>query len=218
MTDVKMVFSIGALSFEEIYPLPSSTCSSSGTKSRWKAESEVVAVFHTNAGHLTLNDTAYSAGRNRATGNPDKVLVADLAKRCAQIELWGATANMKGRRSEAQIVINATSVREPSPSSCHSQRDWRGRRKIETQVAGVAAQPRHVHMCCDPKRRKTTSIATNNQSRISRTSQVRSGWKAKNAMVDQGTYLFGDLAGCRYSGRILPYGSVSRRPDHARPG
>src|SRR5215471_15152039 len=31
-------------------------------------------------------------------------------------------------------------------------------------------------------------------------------------------YLFGDLGGYRCSGRILPYGRISRRPDHASPG
>ena len=51
-----------------------------------------MAVFHTNAGHVTLNDDAYNAERNIATGNPYKGLVADLTKRGVQIELCGATA------------------------------------------------------------------------------------------------------------------------------
>jgi intracellular sulfur oxidation DsrE/DsrF family protein len=48
----------------------------------------VIAVFHTNAGHVTLHDIAYNADRNIATGNPYK----DLQKRGVEIELCGATA------------------------------------------------------------------------------------------------------------------------------
>jgi hypothetical protein len=55
-------------------------------------KSEVVAVFHTNAGHVTLHDIAHNADRNIATGNPYKDLIADLQKRGVQIELCGATA------------------------------------------------------------------------------------------------------------------------------
>ena len=55
-------------------------------------KSEVVAVFHTNAGHVTLHDIAYNADRNIATGNPYKDLIGDLQKRGVQIELCGATA------------------------------------------------------------------------------------------------------------------------------
>jgi hypothetical protein len=32
----------------------------------WNAKSAVVAVFHTNAGHVTLHDRAYNADRNIA--------------------------------------------------------------------------------------------------------------------------------------------------------
>jgi intracellular sulfur oxidation DsrE/DsrF family protein len=56
------------------------------------AKSEVIAVFHTNAGHATLHDTAYNANRNIATGNPYKNLLADLMKRGVRVELCGATA------------------------------------------------------------------------------------------------------------------------------
>jgi hypothetical protein len=31
-----------------------------GDVADWKAKSEVVAVFHTNAGHVTLHDAAYN--------------------------------------------------------------------------------------------------------------------------------------------------------------
>jgi intracellular sulfur oxidation DsrE/DsrF family protein len=62
----------------------------------WKAKSEVIAVFHTNAGHVTLHDKAYDVDRNIATGNPYKNLIADLMKRGVQIELCGATARVHG--------------------------------------------------------------------------------------------------------------------------
>ena len=97
ITDVKTVFSIGALSFEG--DLPASIFHMQLIENdveNWKAESEVIAVFHTNAGHVTLNDTAYNADRNIETGNPYKGLVADLRKRGVQIELCGATAKVHG--------------------------------------------------------------------------------------------------------------------------
>ena len=62
----------------------------------WNAQAQVIAVFHTNAGPVTLNDSAYNAERNVATGNPYKTLVEDLMKRGAHIELCGATARAHG--------------------------------------------------------------------------------------------------------------------------
>jgi hypothetical protein len=53
----------------------------------WNAKAQVIAVFHTNAGHVTLHDGAYNADRNVATGNPYKELLADLMKHGVQIEL-----------------------------------------------------------------------------------------------------------------------------------
>jgi intracellular sulfur oxidation DsrE/DsrF family protein len=58
----------------------------------WKAKGQVIAVFHTNAGHVTLHDEAYNTERMVSTGNPYKELVADLMKRGVQVELCGATA------------------------------------------------------------------------------------------------------------------------------
>ena len=60
------------------------------------AKSKIIAVFHTNAGHVTLHDKAYNSDRNIATGNPYKDLVADLQKRGVQVELCGATAKVHG--------------------------------------------------------------------------------------------------------------------------
>lgn len=90
---VKSVHSIGALQFEgdlpaSIFHLQLIT----GDIADWSADSDVIAVFHTNAGHVTLNDEAYNVSRNIATGNPYKKLVADLMRRGVKIELCGATA------------------------------------------------------------------------------------------------------------------------------
>jgi intracellular sulfur oxidation DsrE/DsrF family protein len=95
LANVKTVFSIGALAFEG--DLPASIFHLQLIENDiadWNARSEVIAVFHTNAGHVTLNDTAYDAERNIATGNPYKELVADLMKRGVRIELCGATAKI----------------------------------------------------------------------------------------------------------------------------
>ena len=93
LTDVKVVFSIAALAFEgdlpaSIFHLQLIRNDTAG----WNANAETIAVFHTNAGHVTLNDHSYNADRNIATGNPYKELVADLQQRGVRIELCGATA------------------------------------------------------------------------------------------------------------------------------
>jgi intracellular sulfur oxidation DsrE/DsrF family protein len=97
LTEVKIVFSIASLSFEgdlpaSIFHLQLIT----NDISDWKAKSEVVVVFHTNAGHVTLHDQAYNPDRNIATGNPYKKLVTDLMERGVQVELCGATATVHG--------------------------------------------------------------------------------------------------------------------------
>jgi intracellular sulfur oxidation DsrE/DsrF family protein len=97
MTNVKMVFSIAALTFEG--DLPASIFHMqliANDVADWKAESEIIAVFHTNAGHATLHDKSYNVDRNIATGNPYKDLIADLMKRGVQVELCGATARVHG--------------------------------------------------------------------------------------------------------------------------
>ena len=76
LTEVNVVFSIASLSFEG--DLPASLFHLQlivNDISNWKAKSQVVAVFHTNAGHVTLHDQAYNPDRNIATGNPYKKLV-----------------------------------------------------------------------------------------------------------------------------------------------
>jgi len=55
LTEVNVVFSIASLSFEG--DLPASLFHLQlivNDISNWKAKSQVVAVFHTNAGHVTL--------------------------------------------------------------------------------------------------------------------------------------------------------------------
>ncbi|HVI08105.1 MAG TPA: DsrE family protein [Candidatus Binatia bacterium] len=97
LADVKVVFSIASLSFEG--DLPASLFHLSlilNDISNWKAKFQVVAVFHTNAGHVTLHDQAYNPDRNVATGNPYKKLVTDLIERGVQVELCGATAKVHG--------------------------------------------------------------------------------------------------------------------------
>ena len=95
LANVKTVYSIGALAFEG--DLPASIFHLQLIENDiavWNAKSEVIAVFHTNAGHVTLNDSAYNTERNIATSNPYKELVADLMKRGVKIELCGATAKI----------------------------------------------------------------------------------------------------------------------------
>ena len=93
LAEVKVAFSIAALAFEgdlpaSIFHLQLITAD----VANWNAKAQVIAVFHTNAGHVTLHDDAYNAERMIATGNPYKELVADLMKRGVQVELCGATA------------------------------------------------------------------------------------------------------------------------------
>jgi intracellular sulfur oxidation DsrE/DsrF family protein len=97
LQNVKTVYSIGALAFEGDLPacmfhlqLITNDIAES------HAASEVIAVFHTNAGHVTLHDRAYNIGRNIATGNPYRDLVTDLMKRGVRVELCGATAKVHG--------------------------------------------------------------------------------------------------------------------------
>ena len=97
LTEVNVVFSVASLSFEG--DLPASLFHLQlivNDISNWKAKSQVVVVFHTNAGHVTLHDQAYNLDRSIATGNPYKKLVLDLMERGVQVELCGATAKVHG--------------------------------------------------------------------------------------------------------------------------
>ena len=97
LAQVKVVFSIGALAFEG--DLPASLFHLeliAGDVTDWNATSNIVAVFHTNAGHVALHDHAYNADRNISTGNPYKELVAALVEQGVHMELCGATAKAHG--------------------------------------------------------------------------------------------------------------------------
>ena len=60
----------------------------------------IIAIFHTDAGHVTLNDTAYNAARHVTTGNPYKGLLGSLMKKGVQVELCAATAKANNWASE----------------------------------------------------------------------------------------------------------------------
>ena len=95
LTELRIAFSIADLAFEgdlpaSIFHLQLIT----NDIADWKAKDRVIAVFHTNAGHVTLHDEAYNAERMVATGNPYKQLLAELMKRGVEVELCGATATV----------------------------------------------------------------------------------------------------------------------------
>jgi intracellular sulfur oxidation DsrE/DsrF family protein len=95
LTDVKIVFSIASLSFEGDLPAAIFHLQLMVNDSAdWHAKSQVVAVFHTNAGHVTLHDSAYNSERNIVAGNPYKELLAGLIRRGVKVELCGATAKV----------------------------------------------------------------------------------------------------------------------------
>src|SRR5215468_8737520 len=79
LKELRVAFSIADLAFEG--DLPASIFHLqliSNDIADWNAKAQVIAVFHTNAGHVTLHDEAYNADRMVSTGNPYKELVADL--------------------------------------------------------------------------------------------------------------------------------------------
>lgn len=97
LKSVKSVHSIGSLEFEGDLPAALFHLQLiTDDIDDWRADAEVIVVFHTNAGHLTLHDEAYNASRKITVGNPSKTLIADLVKRGVRIELCGATAKANG--------------------------------------------------------------------------------------------------------------------------
>ena len=95
LTELRVAFSIAALAFEG--DLPASIFHLhllTHDIADWQAKAQVIAVFHTNAGHVTLHDEAYNAERTVATGNPYKQLLVELRKRGVEVELCGATATI----------------------------------------------------------------------------------------------------------------------------
>ena len=95
LDDVKAVFSVASLSFEGDMPASLFHLGLiTDDIADWGATSEVVVVFHTNAGHVTLDDAAYNADRGIEGGNPYKELVTNLMSRGVRVELCGATAKV----------------------------------------------------------------------------------------------------------------------------
>lgn len=97
LDEVKVVFSVASLTFEGDMP---AVLFHAGIvvadAAAWKVDPDVVVVFHTNAGHVTLNDPTYDTNRHVATGNPYKAVIEGLIAKGAQIELCGATARAMG--------------------------------------------------------------------------------------------------------------------------
>src|SRR6266446_1759440 len=78
LAEVKVAFSVAALAFEG--DLPASIFHLQlidRDVADWNARAQIFAVFHTNAGHVTLNDEAYNAARMVATRYPNLSLLAD---------------------------------------------------------------------------------------------------------------------------------------------
>jgi intracellular sulfur oxidation DsrE/DsrF family protein len=95
--EFKVVFSIGGLVLEG--DMPASLVHMQMIKDDaqvWKAKESVVAVFHTNAGHVTLHDISYNRNRHIATGNPYRGVLSELMERGVRVELCGFTAAGNG--------------------------------------------------------------------------------------------------------------------------
>jgi intracellular sulfur oxidation DsrE/DsrF family protein len=93
LNELQIAFSIADLAFEG--DLPASIFHMqliTDNIADWKAKARVIAVFHTNAGHVTLHDEAYNIERKVAIGNPYKQLVTGLMEKGVEVELCGATA------------------------------------------------------------------------------------------------------------------------------
>ena len=88
-------------------------------------------MFHTNAGHLTLNYEAYNAERNIQTGNPCRDLVTGLISRGIKVELCSATAKAYGWINDdllPNIAVNTDAMaRQRDVTFCHGDRPTEGR-------------------------------------------------------------------------------------------
>ena len=97
LADVKVVFSVASLTFEGDMP---AVMFHAGIvvadAAAWNVQPEVIVVFHTNAGHVTLDNATYNANRHVTTGNPYRQVITDLMAKGSQFELCGATARAMG--------------------------------------------------------------------------------------------------------------------------
>ncbi|WP_205876147.1 DsrE family protein [Mycobacterium camsae] len=97
LDEVKVVFSVASLTFEGDMPAVMFHAGIVVADAvAWNVQSDVVVVFHTNAGHVTLDDQTYNSNRHVATGNPYKQVITDLIAKGARFELCGATARAMG--------------------------------------------------------------------------------------------------------------------------
>ena len=105
LNELRIAFSIADLAFEGdlpacIFHLQLITQNIAD----WKTKAQVIAVFHTNAGHVTLHDDAYNIERKVMTGNPYRQLLAELMKNGVEVELCGATATVHNWGNEDLLV------------------------------------------------------------------------------------------------------------------
>lgn len=104
LNKVKVAFGVAALTFEG--DLPAALFHVGlllDDAASWEAKPQLVVVFHTNAGHVTLADDVYNRDRNIVTGNPYKALVTNMMDRGVHVELCGATAKAHGWRNSDTI-------------------------------------------------------------------------------------------------------------------
>ena len=79
LDEVKVAFSVASLTFEGDMPAVLFHAGILVTDAAaWDLAPDLVIVFHTNAGHVTLDDEPYNADRFVTTGNPYKSVVTDL--------------------------------------------------------------------------------------------------------------------------------------------
>jgi intracellular sulfur oxidation DsrE/DsrF family protein len=74
---------------------------------------QIIAVFHGDAAHFTLNDKAYNAARNVKSGNPYKELIGDLIQRGVQIEECAVSMKNNGWGNDdllPGVKVNAAAV------------------------------------------------------------------------------------------------------------
>src|SRR6266851_2999911 len=121
LSEVKVAFSVPALMFEG--DLPASIFHLQlieNDVANWNAKAGVIAVFHTNAGHVTLNDDAYNTERMVATGNPYKKLGVSSGLRRASCKDCRSPPSVRCCRRRRSTSRGRHSCERPQ-----SPRPWR---------------------------------------------------------------------------------------------
>lgn len=104
LDEVRVAFGVASLTFEG--DLPAALFHVGlllDDAALWNVKAQLVVVFHTNAGHVLLDNDVYNRDRNIATGNPYKALVSNMMDRGVAVELCGATARAHGWRNADTI-------------------------------------------------------------------------------------------------------------------